>query len=376
MKRDRRVGQHLLRQRLAADALLQQGERRDRARPSRRRSRRRARCRRAAPRSGRDDLGKALGDQLLAARPDPDLRRRACTTCARMPSYFHSTIQSAGAAEPRRRTRRAAASSGCARKNGYGWPPSSGPALGAGASAQVALRRSARRGRRCSPSCAARPAWRRRRAPSASARCTSSLLTPTRKPPPISLLSRKRPARVELVPVRRDARRLLLGRQAAQRQQALLDPLGQAEVALAAPAAAARARWSRRGRRPPGSSRRTASRRCRRASHAIAAQHARSARPGAACRRPGSRPPRRRRAARRGGEVALAAHRPCRAVGGARVELGEERGEAPSLRAVALPSLAIAAVRDRPRRRRRRTRSRRPAPRRPCSPSQRTITAS
>ena len=42
---DRRLGEHLLRQRLAADALLQQGERRDAGRRSRRRSRRRGRCR-------------------------------------------------------------------------------------------------------------------------------------------------------------------------------------------------------------------------------------------------------------------------------------------------------------------------------------------
>ena len=49
------------------------------------------------------------------------------TTCARMPSYFHSTIQSSGAAS-RVANSSSGASSGWARKKGYGWPRSSGPA--------------------------------------------------------------------------------------------------------------------------------------------------------------------------------------------------------------------------------------------------------
>ncbi len=49
------------------------------------------------------------------------------TTCARMPSYFHSTIQSAGEAS-RVANSATGASSWWARKNGYGWPMSSGPA--------------------------------------------------------------------------------------------------------------------------------------------------------------------------------------------------------------------------------------------------------
>ncbi len=47
------------------------------------------------------------------------------------------------------------------------------------------------------------------------------------------LVEQEPPGRVELVPVRGDARFLLGGREAAQRQQPLLDPLGEAEVARA-----------------------------------------------------------------------------------------------------------------------------------------------
>ena len=161
---DRRVGEHLLRQRLAADALLQQGERRD------------------ATVLPDDDLAVehgAVGQRAAAATisgkrsvtsSSPRDQIQTCaarlTTCARMPSYFHSTIQSGGRAEPGRELVFERRSSWWARKNGYGWPRSSGPASSLDAvSCAVALRRSASRGRRCSPSCAARRAWRRRPRP-------------------------------------------------------------------------------------------------------------------------------------------------------------------------------------------------------------------
>ena len=94
-----------------------------------------------------------------------------------------------------------------------------------------------------------------------------------------------------------DARGLLLGREAAQRQQALLDPLGEAEVAR-------RARRRQHVRDGLGE---VADRLVAGVEEPVVDAGARgtraptarrSARPGAACRRRGSRPPRRRRAAR------------------------------------------------------------------------------
>ena len=67
-------------------------------------------------------------------------------------------------------------------------------------------------------------------AAAASARCTSSLLTPTRNAAADQLDEQEAARRVELVPVAGDARGLLGRRQAAQRQQALLDPLGEGQV--------------------------------------------------------------------------------------------------------------------------------------------------
>ncbi len=78
---------------------------------------------------------------------------------------------------------------------------------------------------RCATSLASRPAA------CASARCTSSLLTPTRNAPPISLTSRKHLGGVELPPPAAQRLGLHRRRLAAQRQQALLDPFGQAGVA-------------------------------------------------------------------------------------------------------------------------------------------------
>ena len=119
---------------------------------------------------------------------------------------------------------------------------------------------------------------------------------------------------------------LLLGRQAAQRQQALLDPLGQAEVARAR----RRRQHVRDGlgevadrlvalvEQPVGDAGALAGDR---------AQQRRSAPPGAACRRRGSTPPRRRRAARPRRSSACSAAT-LSSGRGARVELGEEAGEA------------------------------------------------
>ena len=70
---DRRIGQHLLRQRLAADALLQERERRHLAvLPDHRLAVEHGAV--GQRRGGGDDLREALGDEFLAARPDPDLR--------------------------------------------------------------------------------------------------------------------------------------------------------------------------------------------------------------------------------------------------------------------------------------------------------------
>jgi hypothetical protein len=131
----------------------------------------------------------------------------------------------------------------------------------------------------------------------ASARCTSSLLTPTRKPPPMSLTEQEAPGGVELDP------RPPQGAPPAPRAPAPRSGSSRSSTQKASPAslpprraAAARGRWSRRGRPPPGSTPRTASRRCPRAGRPAAAA-ARWAPPGAACRRPGSTPPRRRRPA-------------------------------------------------------------------------------
>ena len=155
------------------------------------------------------------------------------TTCARMPSYFHSTIQSAGEAEPRRelgdrrielvrqeeRVRLADVERG--RRSAL--------------ARQMQVARGARRRRGVGVAHhALRDELRVEPRASASARCTSSLLTPTRKPPPISLLSRKRPAVSSSSQYDAMRSACSFGREAAQRQQALLDPLGEAEVARAA----------------------------------------------------------------------------------------------------------------------------------------------
>ena len=274
----------------------------------------------------RDDLREALGDELLAARPDPDLAGALDDLRAdAVVLPLDDPVGRRGRAG--RRTRCAGRSSGWARKNGYGWPLSSGRRRPIARQLRVSAPRSASRGRRCSPSCAARRAWRRGRRASASARCTSSLLTPTRKPPPISLLSRKRPAcraRPSTTATRAACSSASRPRSGSRRSST---HSARPTSLVAAAAAAARARSSRRGRRPPGSTRRTASRRCRRGWQRERAQHARSARPGAACRRRGSRPPTPRRAAPARGEVALQRidlgdASPCC------VELGEEAREA------------------------------------------------
>ena len=192
---DRRIGQHLLRQRLAADALLQQRERRgtarERASPSsaprsRPGSRHRARCRRAAaapaPRS-RESARSPAPRRATRSRPGPP----RLTTWPRMPSYFHSTCQSLDRAEPRgeqlRRDRRAGARgrrdrAGLRRRAPARPPRPARPA-----------RRSARPRaspcRRCSPSCAAPRAWHRRRRarPARAAPAACSRRRESRRPP-------------------------------------------------------------------------------------------------------------------------------------------------------------------------------------------------
>ena len=112
----RDLAQQLRAERLAADALLQLGEGLHAARRARPRSRRRARCRRAAPRPSRRarESGRSPAPRrATTARPAP----ARLTSCARMPSHFHSTIQSAGGAEQRVELLERQLN-GCARKNG------------------------------------------------------------------------------------------------------------------------------------------------------------------------------------------------------------------------------------------------------------------
>ena len=75
---------------LAADALLQRGEGQRAVVAKGEHLAVEHRAVRQMSRRG-DDLGKAMRDQLLAARPEMHVRRRAATSCARMPSHFHST---------------------------------------------------------------------------------------------------------------------------------------------------------------------------------------------------------------------------------------------------------------------------------------------
>ena len=206
----------------------------------------------------------------------------------------------------------------------------------------------------------------------ASARVTSSCETPTRKPPVISLFTDKRPRRVELVAsTARSASATARsgGRPRSGSRRSSTQTARPRSLRLASAAAAA-ARWFRPGRRPPGSTRRTATRAGRRASLREQPQQLASARPGAACRRPGSTPPRPRRPARRLRSSA-AARRAWRRLDVVASSSRVERGEA-------------ASWRGRPRSAARRPRIvvlvavlglERPAPRSPCSLSQRTITA-
>ena len=208
-------------------------------------------------------------------------------------------------------------------------------------------------------------------APSASARCTSSLLTPTRKPPPISLLRRKRPAPSSSSQYEATRAACSSGARPRSGQQALLDPLGQAEVALVR----RRRQHVRDGlgeiadrlvagvEQPVVDAGAAAG---DRPQHAARHDLARLA-AGEKVHRPG-------RVARRGvGEVALQ-RIDLGKRGGARVELGEERGRSASCgasprggtgadgsaRSSSLSPYSVSKA----------------LASRPCSPSQRTITAS
>ncbi len=176
--------------------------------------------------------------------------RSRCTSCARMPSYFHSTSQSSAA----RVARESAAESQRMREEER-----------VGLAARIAARRgatSARKRPRSAAPCVGVAHHPLRDELGVESRVLGQralhqqLLTPTRKPPPISLMSRKRSppssSSAQSQPRQHVGRRL-----AAQRQQALLDPLGQAG-ALAV-GGGSTGRWSRPGRRPPGSTPRTAS---------------------------------------------------------------------------------------------------------------------
>ena len=113
------------------------------------------------------------------------------TSCARMPSHFHSTSQSPDAPSVA-----GSACSGWARKNGYGWPASAGSAGADGSAGATSARKRAASGAarasvqpiiRCASSFSSSPETR------AIARSTSSRETPTRKPPVMSFDSTKRP---------------------------------------------------------------------------------------------------------------------------------------------------------------------------------------
>ena len=321
MKRTGASASTLLVKRLAADALLQQRERRrprscfqttispSSTLPS------------GSARGRAGDLRKALGDQLFAARPDPHWPARRLTICARMPSYFHSTSQCAGAPMPalevlcgRRRSgaqgrtgtagRRRAGAAPRRRRDQRGKARRVGHRLGVGVAHHA-----------CATSLASSPAC-------CSARAAPAAADADPKAAADQLAEQKAAGAVELVPHRGEPRRLLAGRQAAQRQQPLLDPRRERRRRSARAAAAAPARSSRRGRRPPDSTPRTAIRRCRRGDRGGAQQRRRHrlARPAAGQEvgRPGGV------GGRRAGVVAQQRVELGRG-GGARVELGVQR---------------------------------------------------
>ncbi len=177
-----------------------------------------------------------------------------------MPSYFHSTCQSAMVAQR-------GGGSACS------WMRQE-ERIGL-AAAQLVLVVRLRRdqlqeaGSAVGPHAAVGPAHQalrdqlgcRRRRSSPARASPAACDTPTRKPPPISLISRKRSRQCRVHPSSANsAARMVSGVGAAQRHDALVHPFRQADIAVAGRAAAGCGRWSRPGRRPRDSTRRTASR--------------------------------------------------------------------------------------------------------------------
>ena len=136
------------------------------------------------------------------------------TICARMPSYFHSTIQSAGRREPGREFGRREVEL-VGEEERIGLAEIGRPGAGLGGELQIAL------GARRDPAVGvAHHALRHPLGVDAGAfgerALHEQLADSDAKAAADQLVEKKAPGAVELVPVRGDARRLLLGRQAAQ----------------------------------------------------------------------------------------------------------------------------------------------------------------
>ena len=224
---DRRVGEHLLGQHLAADALLQEVERRDAAvLPDHD----------LAVEHGavgqrlrqRDDLGKALADELLAARPDPDLP--GALDHLRADAVVLPLDDPLG----RRGEARGEVAFGEVELMGEEERVRLADVERAGVGRTGELREACCAGRRLGVAVAHHPLGDELGVDAGALgerALHEQLADADAKAAADQLVEQEAARRVELVPIRSDPRRLLLGREAAQRQQAVLDPLGQAEVA-------------------------------------------------------------------------------------------------------------------------------------------------
>ena len=142
-----------------------------------------------------------------------------------MPSYFHSTIQSARRARACSNSRAAVERMREEERIGLARRRPCSPALSGAISAHVARGARLRRCCRCSPSGAARRSLASMPATAASARCTSSLRHADAKAAADQLGQQEAARRSRARPSSRAARSRLPSGGAAQRQQALLDPL-------------------------------------------------------------------------------------------------------------------------------------------------------
>ena len=213
---DRHGARHLRDLLLAADALLQRGEG-QRAIVAKRQhlAVEHGAVRQVRRRGG--DFRKTVRDQLFAARPQMHVARARRTSCARMPSHFHSTSQSARGPSDRPA------------------PPAATP--GRTDRARAIARRSGRATEAREPAGRRRPVAhhprRDRRWPGvprpicASARTTSVCDTPTRSSPVRIFEQHEALKRDRACATTRSTAPLRRRIEVAQREDPLLDPLGQ-----------------------------------------------------------------------------------------------------------------------------------------------------